>query len=625
MNNIGNNLPQNNINADIAGIQGAEDAAMQELNDGVLEEVDVEEDDDSVDEKGELQTKDKKQKKINRARKKAHQSKHDSTRFINKETDLHDLTRDFIQKAADRKKKITQQKIQEKFREEYQKNLKENFEKNLKSNFQDKASISSVLLSQQKAEKAQQSKQNTSQGQLFTDKSLQKEESAHQVAGANFAAQTQENLKKEKAQHVKSTQKLSTGELREALNEYVAAFSDDLIFDKPEKKERIRVLKEKLQENGVNTKKLRTVEQQVTKHIGQDLRKKLKNNFLQVALSYDRKDKSGEMIKNYQAYKTLMDYGEESGLINSDPFKINKMKEEAKQEVRDFLATELDRTLTETKLKTDDIQVLIKEFDKFNEVASFVRFDPGEFLKDFLVKTNDMGLLEHNWRDEEGVLDTDVGTGSQYNGQGRQGNQDDQNQELQGFDENLEVSDNKLRQLYLRQYTKSGVFEAGKLALDIFSLESKVKAKSGASHVEKLQKEARGIAKLKLVIMLRESYEERATLPELKGPEFENLDKKFKVILDGLKKSGVKISKQYLKEVRDQANRSMFTLMKEEYTNVEMHLKSNPSNVSLLQKSKQYKKILNRLKMESDILEDIKPKLMQDLNFLSDLNIIEAA
>ena len=35
--------------------------------------------------------------------------------------------------------------------------------------------------------------------------------------------------------------------------------------------------------------------------------------------------------------------------------------------------------------------------------------------------------------------------------------------------------------------------------------------------------------------------------------------------------------------------------------------------------------ILTRLKKESPIIESLKPKLMQDLHFLSDVNIVEAA
>jgi hypothetical protein len=621
MNNLGNNLPINDAN--LSQIHAGEEAALDQLDESILEEIEIDDDDESLDETSEVETTDKKKKKVDRSRKRANHSKHQSTKFINKETDIQDLTRHFIQTAADRKKKQVQQKIQNKFIKEYQEDLKESFNKEVKNKYKDQVSLSAMASTHKGQEQERFRKDNESIVSKH-DRLVLDENTIQKVGKEKLSAQAHgQNEKQKEFDKSAKQEKMSGPKLQETLNDYVSAFSEDLINEKPEKKEQARVLREKLQSNGFNTKKIRQVEKQVQQHISSDLKKKLKNNFLDVILSYDKKDDSNSLLKNYQTYKTLLDYGEESGILSGENFRADKLKSDAKREVRDFLATELDRTITETKLKTDDPRELIKELDKFNDIAGFVKFNPGEFLKNYMVKINDMGLLDYEWPGQSGVVDTDVSTNS--DGSKKDQGQDQNEQEAMGLEVNLEKADDKLRQLYIRQYTKTGIFEAGKLALDIFAAENKVKEAHGSTHLEKIQKEARGVAKLKLVIMLRESYEERATLPVLKGPEFENLDKRFKLIISGLKKAEVNITKSYLKEVRDQANKSMFTLIKEEYSNVEMHLANSPKNGPLLLKRENYKLILIRLKEETQIVEDMNSKFMQDLNFLSDLNIIEAA
>ncbi|RAP36904.1 hypothetical protein DID80_04665 [Candidatus Marinamargulisbacteria bacterium SCGC AAA071-K20] len=621
MNNLGNNLPVNADNNAALQAHAGEEAMLQELEDAVLEELDIEEgDDESVEESGKVD-KDKNKKRIDRSRKRTHHSKHQSTKFVNKESDIHDLTRNFIQTAADRNKKNVKQKIQQKFLKEYQETVKDNFDKDVKNKYKDMVSLSSMVATH-KGQEQEKARKDSEAIVLKHEKFNTTDKSVTKISQEKMSADNHgQNEKKKAVEKGQKQEKMSSSKLQETVQEFVAAFSDDLISEKPEKKERVRILKEKLQSNGFNTKKLRTVENKVQELVSSDLKKKLKQSFLQVALSYDKQDESKSLVQNFQSYKTLLNYGEESGIFNGSNFDIDKIKEDSKQEIRDFLATELDRTLTETKLRSTDPRELMKEFDKFNEIASFVKFDPGKFLQDFNVKLNDMGLYDYEWATESGVIDTETSTDSD----GSNNQQEQEEQSAVDFEHNLEISDDKLRQLYIRQYTKNSIFEAGKLALEIFSAENKVKELHGSDHLEKIRKEARGVAKLKLVIMLRESYEERATLPELKGAEFEQLDKTFKMVLTGLKKADVEISKTYLREIRDQANKAMFTLIKEELTRVEMHLGNNPKNFSLLQKREQYKKVLYRLKGETEILEDMQPKFMQDMNFLSDLNIIEAA
>ena len=126
-------------------------------------------------------------------------------------------------------------------------------------------------------------------------------------------------------------------------------------------------------------------------------------------------------------------------------------------------------------------------------------------------------------------------------------------------------------------------------------------------------------------MLLRDVFEERATLPQLKGPAFRVIQKRLKGVLKGLRRLGNPLQKQEIKVIKDQANRAIFTLIKEEYIQVEIHCEVNPNNVSLIKKREEYLSILDRLRSETDIKEDLKPKQFQDLSFLNDLNVVEAA
>ncbi|NBV43112.1 hypothetical protein EBR96_10155 [bacterium] len=76
--------------------------------------------------------------------------------------------------------------------------------------------------------------------------------------------------------------------------------------------------------------------------------------------------------------------------------------------------------------------------------------------------------------------------------------------------------------------------------------------------------------------------------------------------------------------MRDHINRSMFSVVKEEYLKVEAVASQNPGNKSLASRRKELFEILTRLKTESNIGEDIKPDTTTRVAS-SDVSIVEAA
>ena len=126
--------------------------------------------------------------------------------------------------------------------------------------------------------------------------------------------------------------------------------------------------------------------------------------------------------------------------------------------------------------------------------------------------------------------------------------------------------------------------------------------------------------------MVREAYEERAALEEYKGPKYTMVRNKFKNAIKGLKKIGAELSRKELDEMRDGINKVMFSLVKEEYLKIDFYLEKDPKNVSLLNREKVLFSILQRLKEESNILEEIKVSMFNSSNSTeSGGNVIEAA
>ncbi|NBV84192.1 hypothetical protein EBR57_08755, partial [bacterium] len=103
------------------------------------------------------------------------------------------------------------------------------------------------------------------------------------------------------------------------------------------------------------------------------------------------------------------------------------------------------------------------------------------------------------------------------------------------------------------------------------------------------------------------SLEERAAMAVLEGPAFDLIRAKLKKALKGLKRMSAPISKEDFNGMRDQINKGMFSVVKEEFLKVDSILENAPSNKQVIQRRKQLLGLLQRLRKESGIAEEIKP------------------
>lgn len=403
---------------------------------------------------------------------------------------------------------------------------------------------------------------------------------------------------------------------QEMVKQYVLAFAETLIRpDQTQKKQAARDVRDRLISSGYSPKQLIAVEQNAQQLIRQDLRKRVKEGFVQFALSYS-KEVSPELVKIHKQFEALEKMGFETGSVSNDGLPSSKdVKDEAKAELRAVVSGELDRELMEAKLKGGDIKDLIRAFNKFNELATVVKFDANSYIKGFQAKLEDLGLNHFEAPvSNRGQMDTDSGGGKQ------------REPEVVLDVDALESLEDKLRVLFMKKNMTAGFVSTIENKLQIMSVQNKLK-KAGAltdELIAKLQEEGNAMAKTKFAALLSESLEEKASLSVLSGPAYDLVKKKLKTAMRGLKDLGQTLKKEEMLHLRDEINRHMFSVVKEEFLKIDALLGSNPADPRLTQHRNTLLAHLERLKKETQIKEDIRPQILQNLQ-VAESSVVEAA
>lgn len=522
-------------------------------------------------------------KKRKTSTKKRRQTSSKALSLLYEQNDVKDLLKKTAKDTQDHNINKLQDKIKTSFNSQLKTALTENMQTKTASLFQDK-----VIL------------KNSNHSNTILEETTQKEET--------------KKIKELKKQQKLTKKSLLTAdylrsrpETNEKLKQYVANYSENLIKKSSTKKLENQKLQAELKSKGITTKELIQVEKGAQFVIQKDLKKMLKQKFLNLAFSFDKKP-TAELMTNYEKYYAILNIAKNANIFNADPLNLKEFKENIKKETNIFLTQELDRTIVETKLKSDSIKDLMIAFDKLNNITGFVNFNPSEYMKTFHKKLDDQGLLPFISPDQKPPLDHESNS-----------NQDDS--QHQNPDQLIEETD--LRNLYIKSAMTNRFFDKIKCKLTILKTESKCKKLN--IDIEKIQIQANKISKLRLKLEIRTLFEHRATLPELKGPVYKKFKRSLKSTLKALKNLGHFINNKGLREIRDQSNRSIFTFIKEEYIKNEVFLETYPKHTTLITQKKHYLKILNRLQSETKINESLTPNLLKDLHFLSDVNIIEAA
>ena len=589
-------------------------AASHEVK-GVEADLDIdfrlEDEDDENMEKISKKSKQKVQHVVKKSNRSRQATKERAVSEFYEEKSAHDLVRDRERKKLAKKKVVLQRQIEQKFAKEFNKFSTDSLEKtNAKdSEFKDK-----VMLQRQKTKKSS----------LPLKKDMLPVENTKHVMDhivANTKRVEKEVKVKEKEQLSVLSKLKTNAKLHSRLQDYVSAYSTDLLKQTPQKKAKIIQLQKELQQTGVSTKEMRQIEKNVQKIISKDLKKQLKRSFTDVALSFKGKA-NVEVFNNYTKYYQVLNAARESNLFNSDDPHLNSVKSEIRSELLPFIANELDRTLVQTKLQTNSIKELIDAFEKYNSLSSFSKFDINSYMKKLSKKIQDEGLEQFIEPVKKGPVDTDQPDFTEQ----ESSNQSDFNPEdVLDEDDGMGCFDTKdLRNLYIQQFFNHPPIKMLKLKVAIKKKESQWHP-NRFQQLEKLRQEAKRIALLRLKLNLRSLLELRAALDDLSCPSYKTIKQEIRQTLKSMKKCGYVMTPLELKGLRDQCNRALFSIIKDEYGKILVYLESSPSNGALKDRKNKIESILVRLKKETNINEDLKPSCLNQLQFLSDVNIVEAA
>jgi hypothetical protein len=188
-----------------------------------------------------------------------------------------------------------------------------------------------------------------------------------------------------------------------------------------------------------------------------------------------------------------------------------------------------------------------------------------------------------------------------------------------------EKLEEKLRLLYMARALNPGLRARLELSFKIFRAKNGlIKLGIEDQVLSQVEKEGQLLAR---GAMLDEFYKlclEQATLFELKGDDFDILDTKKTDILNRLSDMGDPVSQSEITRMQNKANREMFDTVRQELYDLELRMEVS-EHIGLSRKRKQLILILNRLKEESSIEENIFIQVGQTVRRISTPAVDEAA
>ncbi|MFC1540502.1 hypothetical protein ACFL4J_00525 [Candidatus Margulisiibacteriota bacterium] len=380
------------------------------------------------------------------------------------------------------------------------------------------------------------------------------------------------------------------------VKEYLKAYSSFLLSGSNELKKKIDRMEQDLMKDGkLDLKSLKSHRTTVANSVRKEVIKQMKNAFHQELFAGDKFEAA---LARHDLNK-IVNWGRFNDRIGGENFggqfgsKTQVAKEAAalaREDAKDFLSDELSRSFTEKRLTEDGKRKPIEEeLGKLLRVAEKAGFDMDGFVKRMPDMLDDQGLIP--------IINYEAAPGSEM-GQGQEG---ERRQYRYSEEEEKDIMMEQLRTLYMQK----AIFGDWKTSLDISV--RMVKTKNGLiklglklDNLSELAVEGKKLAKVKLIQMLKEAFEERATYAQARGPAWQMTEKKIKTILKNLVKLGVELDDKDIEIMRDSANEKMFAEAEHELSLIDTALQARDT-MYLRQKRKTVVQIMERIAAESNI------------------------
>jgi len=381
------------------------------------------------------------------------------------------------------------------------------------------------------------------------------------------------------------------------VREYLKSYTSFLVNGSSEVKKEVDKLEQKLLKEGkIKVKDLNSFRSKAAKSVRGEVLKQIKSAFYKELFAQGKLEQAFAKHGTQKALDWAFfnkkiggyDFGGEHGSLEGAK---DEAVAQVKQETQDYVQDELSKTFAKKHLaegEGKDLKNVEKEIGNLLKLAAKSGFNIEGFVKNIPKMMDEQGMLP--------VINYEMAPGASMD----QG--DERGREYQyNPDEEKDILMEKLRVLYM----KRAIFGDWKTSLEVSV--RMVRTKNGLVKLglkmddfSQLQKEGKELAKLKLVQMLREAFEERATYGKLSGPAWKMTEKKIKTIFRNLVKLGLKFDDNNIGYLRDKANQKMFAEAEHELNIIESALEVRET-AYLMSKRKTVLLILERLSEESDI------------------------
>jgi hypothetical protein len=364
-----------------------------------------------------------------------------------------------------------------------------------------------------------------------------------------------EQKSKDSGQKVDIRKLVNTSDVKETIQQYSAAFAQFNLMASPEAREKLEDTKEKLKKKGFSEKEILSLGRAVKRSFRNQFTSDIQNSFIEHMFSQKNTFQFIVTSKKLnRSFEEAIDAEKLTGISN-DPQSINeemkRVAEVSHEEIQDYIRDAVESKLMERHITEKDNRDEVK---KLVELGYKVGFNFDNFLKTWEKKKFDLGLFImeiDNTNRAENAGEISVGEVSA-------GGVEDKNGYEMTKDEERELLINQLRAEYMKRAITGDPFA-------VFSFSPKIrKLKNGLIKLgleteafNKIEKEAKVLARYRTLEMLRESFLERSTYYELSGPAYGLLNNKLKGLVSNLKNLDMDITKEELDTLRDDANRQM--------------------------------------------------------------------
>jgi nitrogen regulatory protein PII len=384
--------------------------------------------------------------------------------------------------------------------------------------------------------------------------------------------------------------------LKEAVQQYSSAFAQNAVAASPEARQRLDDARDKLKKKGISEKDVISIEKTVKRTLKKDYATEIQGDYMRHMFSPKN---TFEFIVTSKQLNNTFDgaiKAEKLSGVSGDPKAVKEqianVAELSREEVKDFIRDAVESKLMERHISNKNNRNDVK---KLVDLGHKVGFNFNDFLKTWESKKFDLGMF---------VLEVENAYKAQNAGQisigeVSAGGVNDKNGYEMTKDEERELLINQLRAEYMKKALTGDPFAVFSFAPKIRKLKNGlIKLGLETEVFNKIEKEAKTLARYRTLEMLKGAFIERSTYYDLSGPAYNLLKNKQKGLISNLKNLDVEFSKEEMEMLRDDANRQMH-----DHTIIELKsavaILENQDNPTLEAKVPLMIKLIQRLREES--------------------------